>query len=84
MKIFFCFHTNLAKISLSSCSETNCPKLATNNVEQGELLTPIPGCEDDEPTGEAKAGLGRKWGNDVAWTEVRAVGCDNVIDGWKY
>lgn len=27
--------TYLEKTSLSSCSETNCPRLATNNVEQG-------------------------------------------------
>lgn len=29
--------TYLANISFSSCSETNCPKLATNNVEHGAL-----------------------------------------------
>ena len=50
--------TYLAKISLSSCSDTNCPKLATNKVEHGALadigwlggwlLTPF------EPTGLAK------------------------------
>lgn len=31
-------HTYLLNKSLSSCSEENCPKLATNRVEQGELL----------------------------------------------
>lgn len=41
------------------------------------------GCEDDEPTGEAKAGLGKKWGNDAACTEVRAVGCGSDKGGWK-
>lgn len=73
--------THLAKISLSSCSETNCPKFATKSVEQGGLLTPMPGCDDEEPTGEAKAGLGKKWGNDAACTEVRAVGCGSDNGG---
>lgn len=51
----------LANISFSSCSETNCPRLATNRVEHGAALTPIPGWEEgDEPTGEASAGDGRK------------------------
>lgn len=50
-------------------------------MEQGGLLTPIPGCEDDEPTGDAKAGLGRKCGNDAACTEVRAVGCGSDKEG---
>lgn len=52
-------------------------------MEQGGLLTPIPGWEDEEPTGEAKAGLGRKCGNDAACTEVRAVGCGSDIGGCK-
>lgn len=52
--------TYLLNISFSSCSETNWPKLATKSVEQGGLLTPKPGWEDDEPTGDARAGLGRK------------------------
>lgn len=52
-------------------------------MEQGGLLTPSPGCEDEEPTGEAKAGLGRKCGNDAACTEVRAVGCGSDIGGCK-
>lgn len=57
--------TNLLKISLSSCSETNWPKLATNRVEQGALLTAMLGCEDEEPTGDAKAGEGKKCGNEA-------------------
>lgn len=76
--------TNLAKISLSSCSDTNWPKFATKSVEQGGLLTPNPGWEDDDPTGEAKAGLGRKCGKDAACTEVRAVGCGNDIGGCNH
>lgn len=77
--MFKIFLTNLPNISFNSCSETNCPRLATNSVEQGGLLTPIPGWDDDEPTGEAKAGLGRKCGNEAACTEVRAVGCGSDI-----
>lgn len=52
-------------------------------MEQGGLLTPMPGCEDDEPTGDAKAGLGKKCGNDAACTEVRAVGWGSDKEGWK-
>jgi hypothetical protein len=49
--------------------------LATNSVEQGALFTPTPGCDEEEPTGDASAGDGKKCGND-AWIEVRAaVGC---------
>jgi hypothetical protein len=73
--------TNLANISFNSCSDTNWPRFATKSVEQGGLLTPKPGCEDDDPTGEAKAGLGRKCGKDAACTEVRAVGCGKDIGG---
>lgn len=73
---------HLPNISFNSCSETNWPRFATNNVEQGGLLTPIPGCDDDDPTGEASAGLGRKWGND-ACTDVSAVGCGRDIGGCK-
>lgn len=56
--------THLANISLSSCSDTNWPRLATNRVEQGALaarggfgagLPPV------LPTGLASAGLGKKW-----------------------
>lgn len=32
---FFFLTTDLAKMSLSSWSDTNCPRLATNSVEQG-------------------------------------------------
>lgn len=75
--------TNLPKISFSSCSETNWPRFATKSVEHGGLFTPIPGCEDEDPTGDAKAGLGKKCGNDAACTEVRAVGCGKDIGGCK-
>lgn len=71
--------TDLPNISLSSCSETNCPRLATKSVEQGGLFTPIPGWDDEEPTGDARAGLGKKCGNEAACTEVRAVGCGRDI-----
>ena len=63
------------KISLSSCSETNCPRLATNRVEQGALLTAaILGWDDDEPTGDANAGDCKKCGSE-ACIDVNAVGC---------
>lgn len=32
---YYCYTTDLAKMSLSSWSDTNCPRLATNSVEQG-------------------------------------------------
>lgn len=67
------------KISLSSCSETNWPRLATKRVEQGALLTAMLGCEDDEPTGEARAGEGKKCGSE-ACSDVRVVGCGRDID----
>lgn len=78
--MFFYIVTNLLNISFSSCSETNWPKLATNSVEHGALLTPSPGCDDDEPTGDAKAGLGKKCGNE-AWIDVSAVGWGSDIGG---
>ena len=68
------FLTYLLNISLSSCSETNWPKLATNKVEQGALLTAIFGCDDEEPTGDANAGDGKKCGNE-ACIDVNVVGC---------
>lgn len=71
----------LPKTSFNSCSDTNWPKLATNNVEQGGLFTPNPGCEEEDPTGEAKAGLGKKCGNDAACIEVSAVGCGKDSGG---
>lgn len=37
--------SHLLKISFSSCSDTNCPKLATNSVEQGGAgCAGCPGC----------------------------------------
>jgi hypothetical protein len=66
------------KISLSSCSDTNWPRLATKSVEQGALLTAMLGWEEEEPTGEASAGEGKKCGSE-AWMEVRVVGCWSEI-----
>lgn len=58
-------YTYLEKTSLSSCSDTNCPKLATNSVEQGAFAANggFDGCVGlfEEPTGLAKAGLDKKW-----------------------
>lgn len=70
----------LPKISLSSCSETNWPRLATKSVEHGPLAPLLhcagpllaPGWEHVDPTGEARAGEGRKWGMEVACIELRA------------
>lgn len=55
----------LPKRSLSSCSETNWPRLATKSVEQGG----VDELEVAEPTGLAKAGLAatRCDGGIVAW-----------------
>lgn len=65
--------SDLLKISLSSCSETNCPRLATNKVLHGAVLTPIPGCDEGlEPTGDASAGEGKKCGNEAACIAVSA------------
>lgn len=53
-------------MSLISCSDTNWPRLATNRVEHG--LIPFIPCEGgDDPTGEGRAGEGRKWGIPLAW-----------------
>lgn len=57
--------SHLAKISFSSCSDTNWPRFATNSVEQGALAANGGlggGCEPpaDDPTGLARAGLGKK------------------------
>lgn len=80
----------LAKISLSSCSDTNCPKLATNSVEHGAFAASggFGCCAPVEPTGLAKAGLGKKWpGGKPADTCIDcgciADGCCNVIWFWK-
>lgn len=68
-----CSNTYLEKTSLSSCSDTNCPKLATNSVEQGAFAANggFDGCAGlfEEPTGLAKAGLDKKW-----WCAVWPVG----------
>lgn len=67
----------LAKISFSSCSDTNWPRLATNSVEQGALAASggLGGwcCEPPEPTGLARVGLGKKW-------RVPADTC--IVVGW--
>lgn len=80
----------LAKISLSSCSETNCPRLATNRVEHGAFAANggFGCCAPVEPTGLAKAGLGKKWpGGSPADTCIDcgciADGCCNVIWFWN-
>lgn len=41
------FDNYLANSSLSSCSDTNCPKLATNSVEHGAFAARggLGGCE---------------------------------------
>lgn len=75
------YSTNLLNISFSSCSDTNCPRFATKSVEQGALLTAILGCDDDDPTGDASAGEGKKCGND-AWIDVKVVGCGRDIGAW--
>ena len=67
---------------MSSCSDTNWPRFATNRVEQGALLTAMFGCEEGEPTGDASAGEGRKWGSD-ACIDVSVVGCGRDIGAWK-
>lgn len=72
----------LAKISLSSCSETNCPKFATNSVEQGAFAASggFGCCAPVDPTGLAKAGLGKKWpGGNPADTCIADCGC--IADG---
>lgn len=81
----------LAKISLSSCSDTNCPKLATNRVEHGAFAANggFGCCAPVEPTGLAKAGLGKKWpGGSPADTCIDcgciADGCCNVIWFWNW
>lgn len=58
--------SHLAKISLSSCSDTNCPKLATNKVEHGAFAANGGfGCCDAplEPTGLALIIVKRKHRN---------------------
>jgi len=75
------FDTYLANISFSSCSDTNWPKFATNNVEHGALadigwlggwVVPV------EPTGLANAGLAKKWP-----VERPADAPDKcIVDGW--
>lgn len=58
----------LPKRSLSSCSETNCPKLATNSVEQGGVPAAAAAEDEVEPTGDASAGLATRCGGGmVAW-----------------
>lgn len=75
----------LANISLSSCSDTNWPRLATNSVEHGPVLTPIPCWEEgDEPTGEARAGDGRKCGSEACMAVNAAVGCGMDKGGCKH
>lgn len=50
-------------------------RLATNNVEHGAALTVTPGWElDEDPTGEARVGDGKKWGSEVCIAVRAAVG----------
>lgn len=65
-------------MSLSSCSDTNWPRLATNRVEHGALLTAMFGCDEGDPTGDANAGDGKKCGSD-ACIDVKVVGCGRDI-----
>ena len=51
-------------------------------MEQGALLTAMFGCEEGEPTGDASAGEGRKWGSD-ACIDVSVVGCGRDMGAWK-
>lgn len=74
--------SNLLKMSLSSCSDTNWPRFATNKVEQGALLTAMFGWDEGEPTGDASAGEGRKWGSD-ACIDVSVVGCGRDMGACK-
>lgn len=74
--------SDLLKISLSSCSDTNWPRLATKRVEQGALLTAMFGWDEGEPTGDASAGEGRKWGSD-ACIDVSVVGCGRDMGACK-
>lgn len=69
--------TYLLNISFNSCSETNWPRLATNNVEHGAALMLTVGCDCGvDPTGDPNAGDGKKCGNDAACIAVNAaVGC---------
>lgn len=58
----------LPKRSLSSCSETNCPRFATKSVEQGGVPAAAAAEDEVEPTGDASAGLATRCGGGmVAW-----------------
>lgn len=80
--------SHLAKISFSSCSETNWPRLATNRVEQGALAASggLGGCgccwlpPVDDPTGLARAGLGKKWRGGIPACTCIEAGC--MAAGW--
>jgi hypothetical protein len=67
--------------SLSSCSETNCPKLATNKVEHGgvEQLDDVA-----DPTGLAKAVLAatKCEGGIVAWIAAWLAKAAAWLIGW--
>ncbi len=68
------FATYLLNISFNSCSETNWPRFATNNVEHGAALMLTVGCDGGvDPTGDANAGDGKKCGgNEAACIAVNA------------
>lgn len=70
---------HLLKASLSSCSETNCPKLATNKVEQGIWFCwwwfdpPPPLPPELDPTGLDMAGdAATKWAGGI-WACIACI-----------
>ena len=67
--------------SFSSCSDTNCPRLATNSVEHGgvEQFGDVA-----EPTGLAKAGLvaTKCCGGMVAWMAAWLAKAAAWLIGW--
>lgn len=59
VKCWWMFATDLLNISLSSCSETNWPRLATKRVEQG-AAEGTGGMGGPTPAGEPRAGAGSR------------------------
>lgn len=57
--VFLIVVTDLLKISLSSCSDTNWPKLATKSVEHG-AAEGTGGIGAPTPAGDPNAGAGSK------------------------
>lgn len=46
------------------------------------MLTAMFGWDEGEPTGDASAGEGKKWGSD-ACIDVSVVGCGRDMGAWK-